>query len=195
MIMKHKMPTLTSTQKMALSALCLALGLLLPMLTGGNRPLGKLLCLMHLPVLFCGLVCDWRWGAAVGLICPLLRSFLFGAPVFFPSAAVMSLELTCYGLLAGLCLPPLVAKWGTKPWAVLVGLLPPLVGGRLMMGLANFLLLGSEYSFGIWLAAAFVTPWPGILLQLFVLPCLVSAFWALHSKGAARQKGSGTTAH
>lgn len=60
-------------RRMVLAALLLALGLVLPFVTGQIPEVGNMLLPMHLPVLICGLVCGWKWGAAVGFVLPILR--------------------------------------------------------------------------------------------------------------------------
>lgn len=67
-------------QNMVLSALLLAIGLVLPFLTGQIPEIGSALLPMHIPVLICGFICGWQWGLIVGLIMPLLRFLLFGFP-------------------------------------------------------------------------------------------------------------------
>ena len=66
--------------KLTTAALFLALALLLPSLTMQLDTIGNMLLPMHIPILLCGLICGWKYGAAVGFITPLLRSFLFGIP-------------------------------------------------------------------------------------------------------------------
>lgn len=46
--------------KITLSGVFLALGLLLPFLTGQIPEIGSMLCPMHIPVLICGFVCGWQ---------------------------------------------------------------------------------------------------------------------------------------
>ena len=91
-----------STKKVALAGLFLALGLLLPFLTGQIPQIGNMLLPMHIPVLLCGYFCGWRYGLAVGAAAPLLRSALFGLPPMFPIAVAMAFELAVYGLMTGL---------------------------------------------------------------------------------------------
>ena len=55
----------TSTRKLVYSALCLALALLLPFLTGQIQQFGSMLAPMHLPVL---LAAGCGAGAAIGLL-------------------------------------------------------------------------------------------------------------------------------
>ena len=89
-------------QKTVLSALFLALGFILPMLTGQVPAIGKMLLPMHIPVFICAFVCDWKYGATVGFVLPLLRSLLFSVPVMYPTAIAVAFEMAAYGMLAGL---------------------------------------------------------------------------------------------
>ena len=91
-----------STKKLAYAALFLALCLVLPLLTGQIPQIGSMLLPMHIPVLLCGLVCGWQYGAAVGFVAPLLRSLLFTMPKLYPVAIAMAFELLTYGLVIGL---------------------------------------------------------------------------------------------
>ena len=88
--------------KLAVSAMMLALALVLPFLTGQIPQVGKMLCPMHFPVLLCGFFCGPWLGAAVGFCAPLLRSFIFGVPHLVPDAVAMCFELAVYGAMAGL---------------------------------------------------------------------------------------------
>ena len=97
-----------NTKKLAYAALFLALCLVLPMLTGQIPQIGSMLLPMHIPVLLCGLVCGWQYGAAVGFVAPLLRSVLFGMPPMYPVAIAMAFELLTYGLVIGI--PPYGSK-------------------------------------------------------------------------------------
>ena len=91
----------SATKRLVLAALFLALGLLMPCLTGQIPTLGSKLVPMHLPVLICGFVCGWPTGLVVGLITPVFRSLIFGMPPLFPTAVVMSFELAAYGFATG----------------------------------------------------------------------------------------------
>ena len=88
--------------RLTYSAVCLALCLVLPFLTGGIPQIGKALSPMHIPVLLCGFICGPLWGAAVGVIAPLLRSVLFQSPPMFPVAISMAFELAVYGVATGI---------------------------------------------------------------------------------------------
>lgn len=156
------------------AAVCLALAYVLPFLTANNPQLGNVLCLMHIPVLLCGILCGWPYGLAVGFCAPLLRSLTIGMPPMPLVAVPMAFELAAYGLAAGLCYRLLPKKFGwlyvTLPVAMLFG--------RIVFGVAKYLVMmanGNAYTFTAFLTAAFVTAVPGMLLQLVLIPPLVLA--------------------
>ena len=55
----------TSLKNLVLSAMFLAIGLVLPFFIGQIPAIGKMLLPMHIPVLLCGLICG---AAAVGAV-------------------------------------------------------------------------------------------------------------------------------
>lgn len=156
------------------SAVCLALALLLPLLTGQVQQIGNMLCLMHIPVLLCGFLCGWQWGLAVGLIAPLLRFAIFGMPPIYPIGAAMSVELAAYGALAGLLYHLLPRK---KP-CIYAALIAAMLGGRLAWGAARYAfagLSGSEFPLSAFIAGAVTNALPGIALHIVLIPLLVMA--------------------
>lgn len=165
----------TSVKNLALSAMFLALGLVLPLLTGQLPQMGSMFLPMHLPVLICGLLCGWEYGAAVGLVLPLLRSVLFGMPPIFPTAVAMTFELAAYGAFAGL----LYRKLANTTVNLYVSLLLAMLLGRLVWGVASFLLyslfLTDTFTFPMFLAGAFLNAWPGIVIQIVCIPLLMLA--------------------
>ena len=92
----------SSVTKLTLSAVFLALGIVLPFLTGQIPTVGSMLLPMHIPVLICGFVCGWQWGLLVGFVLPLMRSALFSMPPMMPTAAAMAFELAVYGAVTGI---------------------------------------------------------------------------------------------
>ena len=162
----------SNVKKIVLSALFLALALVLPFLTGQIPEVGSMLCPMHIPALLCGFFCGWPWGLAVGLIAPVLRSLTFGMPPMFPVAICMSFELATYGAVSGL----LYRKLPRNKVSVYVSLLSAMVAGRLVWGVARFLCAGLDVSaFGLsafW-AGAITTAIPGIIVQIILIPVLV----------------------
>lgn len=166
----NKRSTLTITY----SALCLALALALPFLTGQIPQIGKALAPMHIAVFLCGFVCGWPWGLAVGFIAPLLRSAIFGFPILFPEATSMAFELAVYGFLSGL----LYKRLPKKPLYIYVALLVSMVSGRLVWGLVRYFLAGiakSAFPFSTFWAGAVANAVPGIILHIVLIPLLVLA--------------------
>lgn len=160
--------------KLTYAGVCLALCLVLPFLTGQIPQIGSKLLPMHIPVLLCGFLCGPVWGLAVGLIAPVLRSLLFGMPPLFPTATAMAFELAAYGLLAGLFYKLLPKK--TR--YLYLALILTMIGGRLVWGLAMTLLMGAagkSFTLAAFWAGAFANAWPGIVLQLVLIPPVVAA--------------------
>lgn len=160
-------------KKLVYSAMCLALCLVLPFLTGQIPEIGSMLLPMHIPVLLCGFLCGGGWGAAVGFTAPLLRHLLFGMPPM-PGCISMALELATYGFVVGL----LHRKLGKGVKSIYVSLICAMAAGRLVWGIAQMAIMGlngGSFPFGAFVAGAFTSAIPGIVLQLVLLPILVRA--------------------
>ncbi len=173
----------TYTKKLTLSAMFLAIGVVLPFLTGQLRSVGNMLLPMHIPVFLCGLICGWQYGAAVGFVLPLLRSVAFGMPPLYPNAAAMAVELLTYGAVAGFL-------YARSRWQCVVALyrclLAAMVAGRVVWGIAEVLLLGlggNAFTWQAFLAGALLNAIPGIVLQLILIPAVMVA---LHRTGLVR---------
>lgn len=164
-----------SIQKLALSAMFLAIGLVLPFLTGQIQQIGNMMLPMHLPVLLCGLICGWQYGLEVGLILPILRYFLFGMPVLWPNGVAMALELATYGLVVGLIYNR--SRWQCV-WSLYRAMLIAMLAGRLVWGIAEVLLLGiggNRFTWAAFAAGAFLNAIPGIIIQLTFIPAIMVA--------------------
>ena len=165
----------TKTKRLVISALLLAAGLVLPFLTGGISNFGRMLLPMHLPVLLCGFVCGWKWGLLVGFVTPLLRSVLFGMPPMVPTALAMAFELAAYGAFAG----ALYAKLPRRPVSVYAALLAAMLLGRVVWGLASWaiyaLFTQNSFAVAMFWTNGFVKAWPGMILQVALVPAIVLA--------------------
>lgn len=160
-------------QNLVLAAMFLAIGMVLPFFIGQIKEIGNMLLPMHLPVMMCGLVCGWKYGAAVGLILPFLRSISFGMPALYPNAVTMAIELCAYGLLIGLFYGIFKRK---NIFTVYASLILSMIGGRLVWGIAKVLVLGlsgTGFTLAAFWAGGFVNAFPGILLQLILIPSLM----------------------
>lgn len=161
----------TSTRKLTLSALFLALGLVLPLITGQIPQIGKMLLPMHIPVLLCGMVCGAPYGAVCGLLGPMLSSVLTGMPTAALMPAMM-VECAAYGLTTGLMLR--LVRTGKTYADLYLSLVAAMLVGRLVSGVTKALFfMAGQYTMQAWIAASFVTALPGIVLQLAVVPSIV----------------------
>lgn len=158
-------------KRMIYAALCLALCMVLPLLTGQIPEIGKRLSPMHIPVFLCGFLCGWPWGLIVGATAPILRSALFGMPAMGPDAFSMAFELAAYGAVAGL----LYRVLPRKPWSVYVSLIVAMIVGRLVWGAAKWAMLGPSFTLRTFLAGAVVNAIPGIILHIVLIPPIVLA--------------------
>ena len=171
----NKSKTQSPLRTLVTAAMLLALGLVLPFLTGQIPQIGKMLCPMHLPVLLCGLLCGWKYGLAVGLILPPLRYVLFFAPPLFPTGTAMAFELAAYGFLAGFL-------YARSRWQCVVALyrclIAAMLGGRVVWAVVQVILSGvsgQAFTWQMFLSGAFLTAIPGIILQLVFIPAVMVA--------------------
>ena len=158
-----------SVKNLVVAALMLALAYVLPNFTGNIPQIGSMLLPMHLPVLLCGFLCGGVWGAVVGFVAPLLRSVLVGMPPMFPTAISMAFEMAVYGLVSG----ALYSLGGI--YASLIG---AMLAGRVVWGIVRALLTltgNTQFSFAAFIAGAFTSAIPGIILQLVAIPVVVVA--------------------
>ncbi len=163
-----------NVKKLTLAGLFIAIGLVLPFITGQIPQIGQMLLPMHIPVFLCGMICGWPWGFAVGLILPLLRSLLFGMPALYPNALVMSAELATYGSVIGLVYAHFKNP-GTLQ--VYISLIVAMIAGRLVWGIVKYLLLtavGNVFTWKLFVAGGFVEAVPGIIIQLILIPAIMA---------------------
>ena len=177
------------TQKFTLSAMLIAIGMVLPFLTGQIPQIGNMLCPMHIPVFLCGLICGWPYGMAVGFVLPVLRSVIFGMPMLYPSAISMAFELATYGLVAGFL-------YNRSRWQCIIALYRSLIlamiSGRIVWGVVQMILLGiggNIFTWQMFMAGAVFNAAAGIILQLVLIPALMLA---LHRTGLVKLHNSKT---
>ena len=166
---------------MIVTAVLLAVGLLLPFLTGQIQTIGKLISPLHIPVLIGGLTCGWLWGGVLGAVLPLLRMVIFGMPAL-PMALPMTFELCAYGALTGILYPLLCRVLrGRRFPAMMCALASAMLGGRIVGGIAKALLLaggaisGAPMTFEAFIASYFVDTAVGAVIHLIVVPVVVAA--------------------
>ena len=157
------------TNKLVLTSLFIACGLLLPLAFHSFGMGGRTFLPMHLPVFMGGLLLGWLPGLIIGALTPLLSSLLTGMPPFIPSLPMMIVELAIFGLVAGF-------MYHEKHQNIYLSLVSAMIAGRL--GAAFVLMLFSDM-LGIhlhpltYVAATFMTGIAGVIFQLVFIPILV----------------------
>lgn len=162
------------TRELVLSAFFMALGIVLPFLIGQIPQIGKMLLLMHIPILLCGFICGWKYGLAVGFITPLLRGAILSMPALMPDGVGMAVELAVYGLVIGI----LYAKLPKKIPYIYVSLLGAMIAGRIAWGIVSigiYGVMGNRFSMELFMAGAFINAIPGIILQIVLIPAIMIA--------------------
>lgn len=167
------MRKMTTVKKSIITAVCIALCYVIPLMFHGIQNAGSIFCPMHIPVFICGLICGWPYGLLCGIAGPLLSSALTGMPpvAILPS---MMVELAVYGAAAGLMMKLVHTK---STYADLyISLITAIVCGRVLSGVAKALIFArGSYSMAAWVAANVVTSWPGTVIQLVFIPSIVFA--------------------
>lgn len=157
-----------STQQITLIALFIALCLLVPIvfhLVG----LGKMFLPMFLPILLAGFMIKFPAATLVGLLGPWISALVIGMPPLFPTALSMSVEGSVTSGLASylhfnrrlplwICIVfPIIAQRAAR--IIMLLLILPLFGlPAEALSIADFV-----YSF------------PGVILQLVVVPIIFEA--------------------
>lgn len=162
------------TKEMVISALMLALCILLPYLTGQLPAIAKAISPMHIPVFLCGFLCGMPWAPIVGFIAPIMRSLIAGMPTLYPAAVCMAFELAAYGLITTL----LNKRLPKGVLSTYITLIVAMLLGRVVWGVASWVffgLAGSAFTMELFIAGAFTNAVPGIICHIAVIPPLVLA--------------------
>ena len=172
------MKKMSNVKKSIITAVCIALCYVIPLMFHGIQNAGSIFCPMHIPVFICGLICGWQFGLLCGIAGPALSSALSGMP---PAAILpsMMVELAAYGTAAGLMMKLVRTK---STYADLyISLIVAIVCGRVLAGLAKALIFArGSYSMSAWIAGSVVTSWPGTVIQLVFIPTIVFALMKSH---------------
>lgn len=166
------MKTRSYVKNIVLTAVCAALCVVVPMAFHAIPNAGSVFLPMHIPVLLCGMLCGWPFGLTCGLIGPLLSSLTTGMP---PAAMLPAMMIECavYGAVAGLLMKHI--RTGRLYLDLYLSLIPAMLAGRVISGVAKALILAPGTTLAAWAAGAFVTALPGIVIQLILIPAILFA--------------------
>ena len=163
---------LSYVKKLVFTAVCSALCLVLPMAFHSIPNAGSIFLPMHIPVLLCGLICGWPYGAVCGLLGPFLSSIVTGMP---PAAVLPSMMIECctYGLVTGLMMRFIRTKSATAD--LYISMIAAMALGRVVAGLAKAWILAPGTPAFAWVTTSLITGLPGIAIQLALMPILIFA--------------------
>ena len=163
---------MSSVKKITICAICIALCSVLPPVFH-MLALGSVFSPMHIPVLLCGLVCGWPYGALCGVAGPVISSLITGMPG--PAYLIhMAPELCVYGLVCGLLMA--VIRTGRLYADLYCALVPAMLLGRMAGGAVRAVVFAANaqpYSLALWAGSYLVEAVPGIILHLALIPTLV----------------------
>ncbi len=160
-------------KNVALAAMFLSIGFVLPMFTSQIKEIGDTLLPMHIPVMLCGLICGAKYGFFVGMILPMFRSVVFGMPPIYPNAVWMAIELATYGFVIGFIYYKLKFK---SIKGVYISLVSAMLIGRIAWGVSKAILLGigdNAFTISMFITGGFIDALPGIILQLILIPSIM----------------------
>ena len=167
-----------TTKNIALSAIFIAIGIVLPIFFHSVNILAKMFLPMHIPVILCAMICGPFLGCICAIATVLLSSSFTGMPVIYPMAIIMCFELATYALISGNLYNLLIKKFNII-FSSYIALIIAMISGRIVLGVASLLLigiLGNGYTFQAFLSGAFITAFPGIIIQLVLIPWILFLF-------------------
>ena len=166
---------MNNVKKLAVTAMLFAVGMVLPFFIGQIPAIGKMLLPMHIPVLLCGFIVGWQYGALIGFLLPIVRGLVFGMPPLYPNAVAMAFEMAAYGFVSGYLYSH--ARWQCTKM-LYISLVTAMLAGRLVWAFAEVILLGiggNTFTWEMFAAGAFLNAIPGIIVQLVLIPLIMVA--------------------
>ena len=167
------MKKMSVVKRAIITAICIALCVVLPQAFHAIPRAGMIYLPMHIPVLLCGLICGWPFGLLCGLAGPALSSVITGMP---PAATLPSMMIECaiYGCIAGLLMA--IVRTRKTYLDLYISLIGAMLCGRIIAGILQALIFSAgKYSISAWATSYFVTALPGIIIQIVLLPSIVFA--------------------
>ena len=166
---------MNNVKKLAVTAMLFAVGMVLPFFIGQIPAIGKMLLPMHIPVLLCGFIVGWQYGALIGFLLPIVRGLVFGMPPLYPNAIAMAFEMAAYGFVSGYLYSH--ARWQCTKM-LYISIVTAMLAGRIVWAFAEVILLGiggNIFTWKMFAAGAFLNAIPGIIVQLTLIPLIMVA--------------------
>lgn len=171
------------TRDLTRASALLAVGIVVPSLFHLLGIPGQVFLPMHLPALLGGFLLKSKASFLLGFVLPPLNFLVSGMPPF-PNFLVMMAELGMYGLASSLFFRHL--RWGVLP--SLVGAMLLGRGVSILGSWVLFSVLGRKFGILPLLQSLFVVSLPGIVIQLVLVPLLVTLIlrWGRSVEGSSR---------
>lgn len=164
---------MNKTKQLTITAILIALCVILPMAFHMIQNAGSIYLPMHIPVLLCGLIVGPLYGLICGILGPVLSMIITGmpGPAYLPQ---MMIELAIYGLVTGLLMKVVKTKKTTLD--LYISLVGAMLTGRIIAGVLQALIFkANAYGIGMWVTSYFITGLPGIVIQLILIPLVYNA--------------------
>jgi len=170
------MYSMSKTKKYVITAMCITLCSVLPLVLHVIPGAGNTLLPMHIPVLLCGLIVGWYFGVLAGLFGPMLSSFTTGMPIM-AYVPVMMVELAVYGAVTGIIIR--IVRTKNIYVNIYLSLIPAMIIGRVFGAIARVVLyvpVAADTTVLAWFTYSyFISSSPGIVIQLILIPVIVIA--------------------
>lgn len=167
------------TKKLVLSSLFVAFGVILPIAFHMFNMGGSVFLPMHIPVLIAGYFLGPLYGAAVGIVTPILSGLLTGMPPLVPVMPIMAFELCGYGLVTGFVF--------SKTNKIYLSLVVAMITGRLFAIVGAFIVsltLAPQVNPIAYVVGGLSAAIPGMIIQLVFIPLFVG--FLLRNKEVAK---------
>lgn len=158
-----------NTKRLVIAGLLLSIGIIVPSIFHLTGLPGRMLLPMHIPVLIGGFLLPPWLALSLGMLTPLLNSFITGMPILFPSGIIMIFELGVYGLIGSLTYRKLKLP-------SIISLILSMISGRIIAGLVVFILatfFAVELSPIVFIIGTITTGLPGIVIQIILIPTII----------------------
>lgn len=159
-----------STRKLVMSALFIALGIVIPIAFHQFQMGGQTFLPMHLPVLIGGMLLGPRYGMLIGFITPVLSSLLTSMPPVYPMLPIMFFELGIYGFTSGYLYR--IFK-GNIYLSLIISMLAGRIGASIVVFFMTKFFAFQGPGFFAYIKGGILTGLPGIIIQLVFVPLVV----------------------
>jgi riboflavin transporter FmnP len=156
------------SKKIVLTGLFIAFGIIVPMIFHTVNLAGAIFLPMHIPVLIAGFLLGPLYGGIVGVLTPILSSFMTGMPPLVPVMPIMVFELCAYGIITGFLF--------IKTKNTYISLLGAMIGGRLFAVVGAFLVsitIAPQVTPLMFVFGSLAKAIPGMLVQIVFIPVLI----------------------